>query len=152
MGEVAAGGSHRVCIGVPLRCIEVFLGLYVFLKLFLLSLLLLVDFLLQRLESFGYEDAPTLAASLRLCYKYNGWFVVGLFLGHAAIFNSLFTFSHFLLVILLNLTIFTWIKPRPWEKVVMVWELFLESFQVDAQGVLAGYVVHAKKMVNSLVR
>ena len=113
---------------------------------------MLVDFLLQRLESFGYEDAPTLAASLRLCYKYNGWFVVGLFLGHAAIFNSLFPLSHFFLVILLDLTIFTWIEPCPREKVVMVRELFLESLKVDAESVLPGNVIHAKKVVNSLMR
>ena len=44
------------------------------------------------------------------------------------------------------------VQPGLREEVVLVWELLLETLQVDRQSVLARDVVHAKEVIDSLVR
>ena len=57
-----------------------------------------------------------------------------------------------LLIIFLDVTVLTRVQPSPREEVEVVRELLLEALQMNAQGVLPGDVVHAKEVIDSLVR
>ena len=129
-----------------------FFCFYIFLELFLFFHLLCIDLMLQRLKSFRNENSSTLTACLRLCNEHNRRFIIGLLFCHTSILYRLFSLEHLFLVIFLNFTIFTRVKPRSREEVVMVRELFLKAFEMDTQGIFASDVIHPKKMVDTLVR
>ena len=124
----------------------------IFLELFLCFCLRSLDLRLQDLEILRYENASSLASSLRLCNEDHGRFIVGLLFSHSAVVYELFPSRQLVQVIFLNVAVFAWIQPCPREEVVLVRKLLLEALQMYAQGVLPGDVVHAEEVVDSLVR
>ena len=144
--------SSSLCVRISLCSVEVFLCFYVFLKFFLFFHLLSIDLMLQRLESFCNENSSTLTACFRLSNEYNRRFIIRLLFRHLAVLYCLLPFEHLFLIIFLNFTIFTWVKPCTREEVVMVRELFLKAFKMDTESVFASDVIHTKEVVDALVR
>ena len=44
-----------------------------------------------------------------------------------------------------------WVEPRLWEELVLIWKFPLEALQVNWKCILAGDIVHAKKVIDSLI-
>ena len=152
MRKVAARLSNWICIWISLSSVKVFLCFNVFLEFFLFFHLLRIYLMLQRLESFRNENSSALTACFRLGNEYNGRSIIRLLFCHTPVLYRLFSLEHLFLVIFLNFTIFTRVKPCSREEVVMVRELFLKAFEMDTKGIFASNVVHPKKMVDTLVR
>ena len=119
-----------------------------FLVLFRISIYLL----LHMLEVIRNEDATALATCLRLWNEKYGWLFLSFSLRQLTWSQLTLPFSQSLRIILCNLVQVLWIEPCLWEKPVMVRELFLKTLQMDRQSILPGNVIHAKEVINALVR
>ena len=140
--KITTCSSYWVCVRISLCSVEVFFCFYVFLEFFLFFHLLCIYLMLQRFESFSNEDSSALTACFRLGNEYNRRSIIRLLFCHPPVLYRLFSLEHLFLVIFLNFTIFTRVKPSSREEVVMVRELFLEAFKMDTESVLASYVIH----------
>lgn len=93
-----------------------------------------------------------MTSCLRFRDEDNRRFVIRLLLRHLAFLNQHLALVHLLLIIFLDVAVLARVQPCPREEVEVVRELLLEALQVYAQGVLPSDVVHAKEMIDSLVR
>lgn len=126
------------------------------LEVFFQFLLFVFEFtvhsLLELLESTRDENSFALAARLWLDNKHDWRVVITLLLGHDSVSYLLSPLFLLLFVVELNFVKVCWVDPGLGKKLVLLWKLFLQSLQVDAERVFPRYIVHAEEVVDALVR
>ena len=96
------------------------------------------------------KDTSTLTPRFWLANKKYYRVNLGLCLSHFTIFNFLFASFSFLFRVFLYVMEFCWVHPGLWKELVVFWKLFLEPFQMHAQGALSTNIIHSQKMVAPL--
>lgn len=71
-------------------------------------------------------------------------------LGHSSLVDFLFALLGLFLLILLDVMKLSWVHPRLWKEIIMIWKLLLKTLEMHTESTFSTNVVHAQIVINSL--